>query len=124
MAEQLMLDGMPDPEFDRGKFTDAQLARAQQNIDECKHLIARFPDLLSFAYALICQRVAQAGHAGTRWLGEQVRTWLNDAHDGVGFTNGIIAVLVRLIVDEHPWVEGFVTMKWCAIDAVMAGDVS
>lgn len=120
--EQLVLDGMPKPEYDRMGYSDAQIARATANVAECKELLARIPELMEVAYSMILERVAQAGHAGTRWLGEQVRAWVADTHDGIGFTNGIIAVLMRLIIAEHPLVSGFVTVKPCAIDAVLAMD--
>lgn len=120
VAEQLMFDGMPRPAFDRMGFTDAQLARAQANVAECKALLARIPELMEVAYSMVLERVAQAGHAGTRWLGEQVRAWVADTHDGCGFGNGIVAVLIRFIIAEHPWVAGFVAIKPCAIDAVLA----
>lgn len=126
VANQLMLPDMPRPTFDRRGYSDSELVRAAQNVAECYELLARIPELLEVAYCIVLERVAQAGHVGTRWLGEQVRAWLADTHDSMGFTNGIIAVMVRLLIREHHWVAGFVSIKPCAIDAVLAavGDAS
>ena len=119
VAGQLELPDMPKREFDPMGFSEHDIARAKADIEECEALIARYPEILSRAYDLCIERIMEAGHAGTRWMGEMLRAWLADTHDGAGFGNGCVAVLMRFVVSAHPWLAGCVTMKPCAIDVVL-----
>lgn len=117
--EQLVLDGMPEPEFDTLGFSDDELARAQAKVDMTNAVIAKHPDLLAEARRLALMAADKRGHVGVRWLGEAVRLWLADkANDQLN--NDVTSVLVRLLVRREPWLRGLFELRLCALDAVLA----
>ena len=124
VAQQLELDGMPDPEFDKLGFSDEELGKAQAKITMTRALLDRHPDLLDVARRLALTAAAERGHVGTRWLGEGIRLWLNDGATSDQLNNDSVSVLVRLLIDREPWLRGIFELRVCALDAILAGEVA
>ena len=121
--EQLELDGMPLPDFDRMGYSDTQLAKAEHNIDLFNALKAHHPDLMPKAYLTVVRIIADQESCGIRLLGELLRVWLAKMY-GTRVNNGVFAVMVRELRNDHPWLKSYLHIRPCALDVLMGCDVA
>ena len=125
MAEQLMFDGMPDPDFDKRGFSDAQIARAEKDVtdydllDECFGFTDR-------AIPTAWQTVSDCGKVRTRLTFEVTKHHLvfeeGASHLKGMKSNNLAAVMARRIADKEPELAPFIVMDLTPVDVVLAKD--